>query len=505
MLIQFLIYHNSKSQKNLQFLKKNKFNTEYYINTIYGKSTSKLPRACSHCKSSLINHINQHINVKLKHLAINNVQIIIEVEYIQLICPCCGKTTKQEIVFKHPNHFITNCYFKQLKGLINSSQIAIKTISQALFCNRKLIKEIDKARLKEKYKDMNPTHYSKYIAVDEFSIQKGHRYATVVIDWISGEILFLEKGNSENQLIHFFNKMGNDWMNHVEAISMDMNAQYNCAVENNYPHIKVVYDGFHIIKSFNDRILTELRRAEQNKLRNEEKHLRENIEILKSRKRKYYKFNNKKEINDTIAEFKLQIQEINRKYKEFKNTRFIITSSQRALRIKDSIAKTHNKILYEKYEKVGLKIPEGERKWAITNEKRLKNILAANDNLNTAYFLGDQLKAGLDSTNEVELKIGLDKWLKLSRSFEKEIPMLITFNTMIEKRKEGILSRVEYPISTGPLEGLNNMIKVTKRVAYGYRDMEYFFLKLFDKSRHNIKHRTFKQVLEKRHIKNLAF
>jgi transposase len=75
---------------------------------------------------------------------------------------------------------------------------------------------------------------------------------------------------------------------------------------------------------------------------------------------------------------------------------------------------------------------------------------------------------------------------------------------MLEKRKEGILSRVEYPISTGPLEGLNNMIKVTKRVAYGYRDMEYFFLKLFDKSRHHIKHRTFKKVYEQRNSKNLV-
>ena len=31
---------------------------------------------------------------------------------------------------------------------------------------------------------------------------------------------------------------------------------------------------------------------------------------------------------------------------------------------------------------------------------------------------------------------------------------------------------------TGQLEGINNKIKVIKRMAYGYRDIDYFFLKI---------------------------
>ncbi|MCE1191683.1 MAG: transposase, partial [Acidovorax sp.] len=34
------------------------------------------------------------------------------------------------------------------------------------------------------------------------------------------------------------------------------------------------------------------------------------------------------------------------------------------------------------------------------------------------------------------------------------------------------------PMHTGQLEGINNRIKVIKRMAYGYRDCEYFFLKI---------------------------
>jgi hypothetical protein len=32
--------------------------------------------------------------------------------------------------------------------------------------------------------------------------------------------------------------------------------------------------------------------------------------------------------------------------------------------------------------------------------------------------------------------------------------------------------------STGPLEGINNKIKVLKRAAYGFRTMEYFKLRI---------------------------
>jgi transposase len=238
----------------------NKFNCTYNVTTIHGKSTSPLPRKCPYCNSDYENHINQHLNVKLKHLTVGNNQIIIDVEYVQLLCTSCNKTTSQNIEFKHPNHFITKCFYSQIAGLIKSSQVPIKTISETLFTNKKLIRKIDKTRLNTKYKDMKPNHYSKYIAIDEFLIQKGHKYATVVIDWRTGEILFLEKGNTLYQLIHFFDKMGKSWMKNVQAISMDMNAQYAAAVKARYPNIAIVYDGFHIVKNFNDRILTELRR-----------------------------------------------------------------------------------------------------------------------------------------------------------------------------------------------------------------------------------------------------
>jgi transposase len=42
----------------------------------------------------------------------------------------------------------------------------------------------------------------------------------------------------------------------------------------------------------------------------------------------------------------------------------------------------------------------------------------------------------------------------------------------------GILASARFPLHTSVLEGVNNHIKVIKRMAYGFRDSAYFFLKI---------------------------
>jgi len=49
---------------------------------------------------------------------------------------------------------------------------------------------------------------------------------------------------------------------------------------------------------------------------------------------------------------------------------------------------------------------------------------------------------------------------------------------MVKKLLE-YCSLYDFPISTGPLEGANNKIKMMKREAYGFRDIECFKLKIF--------------------------
>ena len=56
--------------------------------------------------------------------------------------------------------------------------------------------------------------------------------------------------------------------------------------------------------------------------------------------------------------------------------------------------------------------------------------------------------------------------------------MLISFAQTLRQHALRLLAWYDYQISTGPLEGTNNKIKTLKRQAYGYRDDEFFRLKI---------------------------
>jgi len=43
---------------------------------------------------------------------------------------------------------------------------------------------------------------------------------------------------------------------------------------------------------------------------------------------------------------------------------------------------------------------------------------------------------------------------------------------------KGILGHMRWPMDTGQLEDINNRIKVMTRMACGYRDSDFFFLKI---------------------------
>jgi transposase len=70
----------------------------------------------------------------------------------------------------------------------------------------------------------------------------------------------------------------------------------------------------------------------------------------------------------------------------------------------------------------------------------------------------------------------LDDWIR--RAEASEIAMLERFAATLREHAEGILAYYDCPISTGPLEGVNNKIRTLQRQAYGFRDPAFFKLKL---------------------------
>ncbi|WP_223918132.1 transposase, partial [Aeromonas caviae] len=74
---------------------------------------------------------------------------------------------------------------------------------------------------------------------------------------------------------------------------------------------------------------------------------------------------------------------------------------------------------------------------------------------------------------------GWRRWRSWMRQVkESGLAPLQRFGRNLSKYMRGILASANYPMHTSVLEGVNNKIKVIKRMAYGFRDSEYFFLKI---------------------------
>ena len=54
---------------------------------------------------------------------------------------------------------------------------------------------------------------------------------------------------------------------------------------------------------------------------------------------------------------------------------------------------------------------------------------------------------------------------------------------LLKNHLEGICNYASYQITTGKVEGTNNMIKTLRRRHYGILDDDYLFLKIMDESR----------------------
>jgi transposase len=106
----------------------------------------------------------------------------------------------------------------------------------------------------------------------------------------------------------------------------------------------------------------------------------------------------------------------------------------------------------------------------------LQELLNANKRLAIAYILKDDLKHLWDYKYEGAALNFWNQWYR--RAMRSRIEPLKQFARKMNKRLHGILSHCRYPFNTSVLEGINNKIKVIKRMAYGFRDDDYFFLRI---------------------------
>jgi len=116
------------------------------------------------------------------------------------------------------------------------------------------------------------------------------------------------------------------------------------------------------------------------------------------------------------------------------------------------------------------------------HRQQLKQLLDLNEVISTVMILKEKLKHIWTYQSRSWAAKAIDSWCKLAETLNH--PSVTAFAEMLQRRSYGILNHCDHPIHTGKIEGVNNKIKVIKRKAYGYHDLRYFTLKIFQAFSH---------------------
>lgn len=136
-------------------------------------------------------------------------------------------------------------------------------------------------------------------------------------------------------------------------------------------------------------------------------------------------------------------------------------------------ADMENKKLMKKSRFLLLKNPQNLK----ANERpRLKQILKQNKKLAKVYILKEYLKRLWQYKYPKCAEDFFLYWCQLA--LDTKCKELYKFVKMLLRYNYGIINHCYFQIHTSKLEGINNKIKVIKRKAYGYHDLEYFSLKI---------------------------
>lgn len=114
-------------------------------------------------------------------------------------------------------------------------------------------------------------------------------------------------------------------------------------------------------------------------------------------------------------------------------------------------------------------------------DQRLKKALSVNAELSTSYYLKEDLRRVWNQADKDSAKTILHNWIMEAKG--SGVKHMKKLADTIELHADGILAYYDYRISSGKVEGVNNKIKTVKRQAYGFRDDEYFKLRIL--SLHN--------------------
>lgn len=353
---------------------------------------------CPVCCSAAVN-AQGHKERFLRSLPIGGKPTYVLVKVPRVVCFQCELTRQVKVPFADPRRSYTHAFERYALELSRFG--TIQDVADHLQVSWDVIKDIQARHLSKTF-GRPKLKGLKEIAIDELAIGKGHHYVTLVLNLHSGAVVFVGDGKGADALAPFWRRLRASHAK-VKAVATDMSKAYINAVRENLPKAVHVFDHFHVIKLYNDK--------------------------LSAFRRDLFR-----DLDDP------------RQRQILKGTRWLL------LKNPENLDEGRNEL------------------------ERLAAALELNTPLTLAYYMKDDLRQIWTQTSKARAARVLDDWIR--RADASGVSMLRQFAATLRQHRDGILAYYDYPISTGPLEGLNTKIQAMKRQAFGFRDPEFFKLKI---------------------------
>jgi transposase len=353
---------------------------------------------CSGC-GRWVRAVHDVVERRIRDLPLFEHPVELIVPRIRVACPRCGPRIERL-------SWLTSWARVTVRLATSVAQLcsvmSIRHVARFYALDWKTVKAIDYRHLERSLGPIDLTGVE-VIGMDEFAIQKGHRYATVIVEPYCKRVLWIGRGRAREDVRPFFDLLGPAGRAGLKAVVMDMNAGYANEVQAQCPNAKIVYDLFHVVAKYGREVVDRVRVDEANRLRGD----RSARQVVK--KSRWLLLRNRENVPDA-------------------------------------------------------------------DQVRLDDLLAANRQLFTVYVLKDDLKTLWEYRHTGYALRFWEQWYR--RAMRSGIEPLRRFANNLKPYLNGILAHCQWPLGTNLIEGINNKIKVIKRMAYGYRDDAYFFLKI---------------------------
>jgi transposase len=209
---------------------------------------------CSHCGSSRVYGKGSRPR-SFRAPSIGCKPVWIEFAVPVVLCRKCGVEAQVRVRFAAPRKRHTRSFALQILSLL---EIATTwDVARHLGVSWDLVRVIEQCYL-ERHFSKPKLRSLRTIAIDEIYSGKKGKYLTLVLDLQSGAIVFVGEGKGAAALEPFWKRLRASHAQ-VKAVAIDMSQAYINAVSRHLRKAVLVFDHFHVIKLYNEK-LTELRR-----------------------------------------------------------------------------------------------------------------------------------------------------------------------------------------------------------------------------------------------------